>query len=1624
MHMKKFTIGFITILTILAYSSILSAQVTLTADDPEGCATHTVNFTVESDGGYYYYYDFYGGSYSNTVSHTYYYAGEYVEYVNVYDSYYSYIGSDTVIITVLEIPDYLNMSTDNACPGVEIDFYLTYLGNTYSWDFGDGATSTEATPSHAYSAVGLYTVSVTAENECGSNTLTDYIDISSDLSIDGYYWLDVFPQETCIGSDVTAETSGYSYYSDIINYEIDFGDGSVYENDNWVEHSYSANGEYVVTATFTNSCSKDTVLGDTVKITDDPPFSGSPYIYNSPNEACTNEDFYFYTYFDSDSYLWEYDDGTTGQDDDYDYHSFSTEGIHYVTLTVTDACGVDSAVIDSVLVTNDVPFSGYPYIYIYPSIGCPGQEFYIETGYFESYHWDFGDGTESTEQYLDHQYNAEGTFVITLTVADECGNDSTMIDSIIVTSDLPFSGNPYINLYPYSGCPGTLFSMSGNYGFESYEWDYGDGATESGQYVDHTYSAAGKYYITLTVTDECGNDSSIIDSVEVRDDLPFQGSPYLSVNPTEVCPFTTVNFYASSGYSDYSWNLGNGDTEDNYYGSTQYTAVGNYIISVTITDICGKDTVLSDTVHVRDDLPITYAWYDIDKHIVCPLEDVYFESGGNGIVSTLWEFGDMNISKRQSTYHHYYRLGEFPVTLTMTNGCGEDTIFKDTVKVVDDKMLDGTYGFTFYNDYVCPGTYVSFYTSSSEEVDVHWDFGDGATSSDYNTSHQFMDIGDYIVTLTLTNICGNDTIIIDTVHIVDDILISTVYTNLPMEACIDEEVNLYVGGTGIVDADWEFEDGVTESGTSITRSFSEADTVTITITAYNACGDDTTITTYIVIRGDIEIDGYISLSVSDYSCPGNSVWFSFYCEDPYSEVLWDLGDETTTNEQSFYHTYSETGKYYITLTITNACGDDTTITDSIEIVNDIGFSYISIYASKYVVCPDEEIYFSAYANPSSTCYWDFGDGTTSTYSGLNHSYSSIGEYTVTVTMTSLCGGDSTRSIVIEVVDDMIIYEISASASKYHACPNELISFWVSGNFTSFEWDFGDGSTSDDDNPTHSFSATGIYDVSVTVTNYCGDEMTYYLAIHIKNDVPVDDFWFGFNDYVCPEQEFEFYADGGFVTYSWDLGDGSTSTEQNFNHSYASAGSYVVSLTVTNGCGNSATLTKTAVVVAEQDIGDVYYSFPDEVCPNTEVTFYASSGYATYVWVINGVTYNERRTVVSFANVGTYDVELTVTNYCGSSVTYNDEIIVTTGIPVDFVYFNISPLTACPGDAILFNANEMYASVSWDFDDGASSDAYSASHSYTAVGTYEVSITVTNGCGMSATETQEVVIGNDAPAELDNNNYWVQDGVCPEDNMLIYFKPAGLGTYEIDFGDGSAIVTTTRVVDIDGELFDVAEHAYAAEGVYELEFVYTNACGNTYTDVIQVEVVGSADFDPNAWINEEMADDNICTETAVQFLAFGGGTYVWDFGDGSDPVTQTVALSSIEHEYLVKDTYTVSVTITNSCGDSETLELDVDIVCGDDIDTTEPGPEYISLEELAGLISIYPNPTNDKLFINLPGGIAGKFEAVIYTLDGKAILRQPLKATSEIIDVSRIEPGVYLLKIATDVGSVNRRISIQ
>jgi PKD repeat protein len=220
---------------------------------------------------------------------------------------------------------------------------------------------------------------------------------------------------------------------------------------------------------------------------------------------------------------------------------------------------------------------------------------------------------------------------------------------------------------------------------------------------------------------------------------------------------------------------------------------------------------------------------------------------------------------------------------------------------------------------------------------------------------------------------------------------------------------------------------------------------------------------------------------------------------------------------------------------------------------------------------------SSTGNPTSW-RWDFGDGTTSTAQNPGHTYTSPGTYSVILTATNASGSDTkTRADYITVTTP------ASPTADFSGTPTSgsaplTVSFTDSstGSPTGWSWDFGDGTTSTAQNPDHTYALPGTYSVSLTATNAGGSDtktLTDYITVSAPAS-PTADFSASPTSGDAPlAVSFTDSSTGSPTSWSWDFGDGTTSTAQNPDHTYTSPGTYTVSLTASNVTG-SDTKTRT------------------------------------------------------------------------------------------------------------------------------------------------------------------------------------------------------------------------------------------------------------------------------------------------------------------------------------------------------------------------------------------------------------------------------------------------------------------
>ncbi|MCF2141254.1 MAG: right-handed parallel beta-helix repeat-containing protein [Candidatus Lokiarchaeota archaeon] len=334
------------------------------------------------------------------------------------------------------------------------------------------------------------------------------------------------------------------------------------------------------------------------------------------------------------------------------------------------------------------------------------------------------------------------------------------------------------------------------------------------------------------------------------------------------------------------------------------------------------------------------------------------------------------------------------------------------------------------------------------------------------------------------------------------------------------------------------------------------------------------------------------ISASKYSAiTGEEISFSAYSEGglPPYVYYWEFGDGFTSNDMDPLHTYSDPGIYTVILTITDSDGFSSSTSISITVDSDLlpmaAFSY-----SASTVAVGEVIYFTdktTGGNPPYTYFWDFGDGTTSTEQNVSHSYSSEGEYCVFLLVMDSDGDYSNTSTWISVSggEDYEPYA-SIGASKTYVIPAEIIWFWCDFGGgdppLSYYWDFGDGITSEESNPKHSYSYVGVYTVEFAVTDNDGDTAYAYISITVHEDSqPIVAFSVS-SSVVTVGTDVFFYdrTTGGDypLDYRWNFGDGSFANEQNAIHTYINPGIYTVFLFVTDSDGDAGSFSLEITVV--------------------------------------------------------------------------------------------------------------------------------------------------------------------------------------------------------------------------------------------------------------------------------------------------------------------------------------------------------------------------------------------------------------------------------------------------------------
>ncbi|MCC6281307.1 MAG: PKD domain-containing protein [Saprospiraceae bacterium] len=824
-----------------------------------------------------------------------------------------------------------------------------------------------------------------------------------------------------------------------------------------------------------------------------------------------------------------------------------------------------------------------------------------------------------------------------------------------------------------------------------------------------------------------------------------------------------------------------------------------------------------------------------------------------------------------------------------------------------------------------------------------WTFASGApaSSTQQNPIVTWNNAGTYNVTLTVTGPGGPSSI-------TKQVLISPKPTaNFTFEIngntliCTNTSTNAnsYL---------WNFGNGFTSTDVNPQFTYPNSGTYTVTLTATNNCG---TSSKSLVVK-TAPTAGFVA-SPQTGCVPMNVQFTNQSVGSGITNYAWQFpgGTPATSTAASPTVTYFTAGTFDVSLTVTNSSGSNTLLKEELIVVQPLptaGFTW---------VIDELNVQFTNTSTNATSYTWDFGDGNFSTEVNPNHSFTSGGTRTVTLTVSNICGSKTfTRPIQLEQIP-----EPAFTSNVTSGCGPLTVTFsnQSSENADAFEWLFpgGNPGTSSDPNPTVVYTVPGTYAVSLTVENSAGTNTLTEQSYITVNGAPAT----AFNSSTAGLTATFTNTSVDATSYLWDFGDGSnTSTETNPVHLYAADGVYTVTLTATNACGSSTSTQNVNIVTVPTA---AFVAVPTNGCAPLSVQFInqSSSNATSFQWAFPGgnpATSTISNPVVVYATPGVYPVTFIAGNAAGADTIVQENIITVNDKPTASFQSSSASLSAS-----FTNTSVDATSYLWNFGDGSNtSTATSPVHLYAADGVYTVTLTAFNICG-SHISTQTIVVIS-APLA-----------------GFIAIPTLGCSPLTVQFSNQSSSNATTFQWQFPGGVPSSSTEAnpvvvYPSAGSYTVSLTAGNSVGSdviSQSNVIEVLSLPTVNFSVST--NGATATFSNSSQNSL--------AYFWDFGDtGSGSNNSTEANPT--HHYAQDGNYTVTLTVTNNCGAASFSQI-ITIA-------TPPTAQYSAGADNACLLD--PIQFQDASSANAT--------SVVWTFEGG----QPATSTASAPLVSWSEPGVY------------------
>ncbi len=1336
--------------------------------------------------------------------------------------------------------------------------------------------------------IGTNTITLTATNADGCDTTLSYS-------------VDIYPQPspTISGASQVCTPAGSVYHisnpiGNSYNWTALGGTIIGAANTDSVSVYWGAAGSGLVSVTETNSFGCDSTIAFLVDLSSTPVTS----ISGLPNMCGALQATYTAAASNAITHSWTVTGGSIVNNNGSSIDvQWSNIGTNTITLTATNADGCDTTISYSV----DIYPQPSPSITGASQVCTPaGMVYHISNPNGNTYNWTVLGGTiigAANSDSVSVYWGAAGSGLVSVTETNSNGCDS----SIAFLVDL--SATPVTSI---SGLPNMCGALQATYTAAAsnaitHSWTVTGGSIMNnyGSSIDVQWTNIGTNTITLTATNPDGCDTTLSYTVDVYP----QPSPSIT-GASQVCTPAGMFYHISNPIGNtYNWTVlggtiigaANSDSVSVYWG-----AAGSGLVSVTETNSNGCDSSIAFLV----DLSATPVTSISGLQNICgALQATYTAAASNAVTHNWTVNGGTIVNNNDSSIDvQWTNIGTNSITLTATNADGCDTILTYSVNIypqpiptISGAALVCTPATSVYhavnptsNSYnwtVLGGTIIG--ASNADSVIVSWNAaGAGLVSLNEANSFGCDSVVAMIVTLSatpVTSIAGMQTV------------------------CGQETMTYSAAPSNAVSFNWTVNGGtiLQSNGDSVLVSWTGSVSGSVTLTATNAMGCDTTIVYPVNLYPQPApvLNGPIALCL-----PASS---TYRVSSPgVNDFTWMVTEGTilgSVNADSIQVQWNNiTGTGTVTVRAANAYGCDSTITMSVA---------LSVTPSPFIsgqqsFCgPSASLYTSSASN-ASVYNWTVNGGSVLSNNGdsIFVNWNTIGTGSITLTAVNPEGCDTTLYYTANVYPQPSP-SIAGPASS--CTPSSQLYTLTSATGTTFSWT-GLGGTiigsSTNDSVMVNWNAVGTGNIFVTETNSYGCDTTVQMIVDLT-PYPMPNITG--SDFLCKEDT---------ATYS-------VAAVQGHTYNWSVTGGAIISFTVTNsidvywynpGAGRVALTQVSQEGCAAQDSQQVNVNAPPSpaitglpsACLNDNASYFTSQNAGSnYAWQLNGGTFNgsytQSTTSVNWTTAGYAQLIVTETDINGCSASAQTQVFVNP-LPVASIFGSQVGCSDPWGSAYSTNPqnNVVYQ---WSANGGTisgSNGQQNVNVLWNSTGITLVNLlTLNTTTGCRSTTSLQVLVDSMPQIQVTSNNF---TGCAPLNAVLGSSPQSTSYSYQWWFGDGSSS-------------FDpVASHTFNIPGNYNITLVASNnsGCKDTVQAVVVVYNSPIADFDLNVSDDFYPDDESVFS---LQNNSTGGMQYLWSFGDG-----YTTTAFEPSYHYDGAGSYNVMLIVSNSYGCRDSMLQAVEI----------------------------------------------------------------------------------------------------